>query len=84
MILSLAMWPALLAIPFLPLTIRQRTVVGTAAIVVIEVLFWGGALLAGKEAANRYKDKLNPSRWLRMRRDPDVSDSPDSSDSEEK
>ena len=52
---SLILWILLLGVPFLPLTVAARGTVATAVIVVAEVIFWGGAALAGPEAARRMR-----------------------------
>jgi len=31
----------------------------------MEVLFWSGSLLTGKEILGKYKEKLNPKNWFR-------------------
>jgi hypothetical protein len=67
MIVSMLLWPLLAAVPFLPLSVRGRASAGGILFAVIEILFWGGALLAGKEAAQRYRDKLDPRTWFRKR-----------------
>jgi hypothetical protein len=68
MVISMLMWPLLAGVPFLPLPARAKAVIGIALFALIEVLFWGGALLAGKEAAQRYRDKLDPRTWFRKRK----------------
>ena len=55
MISSLPIWPLLLAVPFLPLGIAARGAVGTGMVVLAEIMFWGGAALAGPEAARRVR-----------------------------
>lgn len=57
---SLGLWILLPGVPFLPLSVAVRGTVGTALIVVAEVIFWGGAALAGPEAARRMR-----SWWCR-------------------
>ena len=58
---SLPLWPALLAVPFLPLSLAAQGAVATGIVVVAEVAFWGGAALAGPEAARRMRS------WWRRR-----------------
>ena len=55
MVGALPLWLALLGVPFLPLTVAGRGGVATVIIVVAEVAFWGGALLAGPEAVRRLR-----------------------------
>lgn len=61
MVSSLPLWPALLAVPFLPLSLAGQGAVATGIVVVAEVAFWGGAALAGPEAARRMRS------WWRRR-----------------
>lgn len=58
---SLVLWCLLPAVPFLPLSVAARGTVATALIVVAEVIFWGGAAMAGPEAARRMRS------WRRRR-----------------
>ncbi|HIE91889.1 MAG TPA: transporter suffix domain-containing protein [Acidobacteria bacterium] len=52
---SLPLWVVLLGVPFLPLSVAARGVVATSIVIVAEVAFWGGAVMAGPEAARRMK-----------------------------
>ena len=63
MVSSLPIWPLLLLVPFLPLGIAARGAVGTGMVVLAEILFWGGAALAGPEAVRRVR-----SWWRRPSR----------------
>ncbi|MCY3843110.1 MAG: transporter suffix domain-containing protein [Acidobacteria bacterium] len=58
---SLPLWPALLGVPFLPLSLAAQGAVATGIVIVAEVAFWGGAALAGPEAARRMRS------WWRRR-----------------
>ena len=60
---SLGLWILLLGVPFLPLSVAARGTAATAMIIVAEVIFWGGAALAGPEAARRMR-----SWWRRPKR----------------
>ena len=60
---SLPLWPILLLVPFLPLGIAARGAVGTGIVVLAEIMFWGGAALAGPAAARRVRS------WWRRPRD---------------
>ncbi len=44
-----------LVLPLLPLAITQKALLVTVLLATGEVLFWLGALLAGKEVAQRFK-----------------------------
>ncbi|WP_310429993.1 transporter suffix domain-containing protein [Chamaesiphon sp. VAR_48_metabat_135_sub] len=60
---SCLLWAAVLAVPILPLSIAKKSLVATSLIVISEVMFWLGILLAGKEIAHRYRRNLNPYYW---------------------
>ena len=61
---SLGLWILLPGVPFLPLSVAARGAVGTALIVVAEVIFWAGAAMAGPETARRMRSwwRRQPSR----------------------
>ena len=58
----------MLVIPFLPLTNKTRMIGSGASFIAMEVLFWSGGLLLGKELLVKYKEKLNPKNWVRKNR----------------
>lgn len=55
MVGSLPVWPGLLGVPFLPLSVASRGLVATGLVVLAEVAFWGGACLAGPDAVKRIR-----------------------------
>ncbi len=55
MSLSLLLWVCLLSVPFLPLSVAGRGTVATALIVIAEVAFWVGAVIAGPAATRRMR-----------------------------
>ena len=68
MALSLIFWPLLLVVPFLPLSGGAKVSLAGALVIVAEVMFWLGALLAGPAAARRMKT------W--WKRTPDSDEAP--------
>ena len=62
MVFSLALWVALPVVPFLPLSVTAKATGAGALIIVAEVAFWGGAVLAGPTAARRMR-----SWWRRSK-----------------
>ena len=64
-ILSLIIWVLPLGIPFLPLTGKMKAISITGSLIIAEVLFWIGALMAGKEAAGKIRKIMNPKNWKR-------------------
>jgi len=67
-VLSLVLWLGLLAVPFLALPAAQKAAWAGGIVVVAEVLFWVGALLAGKELAQRLRSTFNPMHWWQRSR----------------
>lgn len=53
--LAIAMWCALLALPFLPFSVATRATIGVGILVVAEVIFWVGCAFLGPEIAKRFK-----------------------------
>lgn len=64
-ITSLIFWIAPLIVPFLPLTGQLKAMIISGAIIIAEILFWIGAILAGKEVAMKVRSYLNPRNWRR-------------------
>ena len=60
---SCLLWVAILAVPLLRLSIAQAATLAASLVVISEVLFWVGILLAGKELAHRWRRQLDPRRW---------------------
>ena len=58
------LWVAVLLVPILPLVnVTQKAIVVTSLLIVSEIIFWLGILLAGKELAHQYRQQLNPLYW---------------------
>ena len=62
-----ALYAALPVVPFLPLTTAQKIGVSFGLVVAAEVVFWGVALLVGKEVVTRYRRFLDPRALFRKR-----------------
>lgn len=63
MLFSGVAFAIMLAIPFLNLSNEHKVIGSTAAFIAMEVLFWTGGLLVGKELFKKYKGYLNPKNW---------------------
>jgi hypothetical protein len=62
-------WLLMLALPFLSLSIADKALGTVLLLTVAEAMFWLGALLAGQEVVQRYRQQLNPHKvWKRIRR----------------
>ena len=62
-----ALYVAIPAVPFLPLTTAQKIGLTTGLVVVAEAVFWGAALFVGREAISRYRSYFDPRVWFRKR-----------------
>jgi hypothetical protein len=62
-ITSCLLWVAILAVPILRTSVAQKAALAASLVVISEVLFWIGILLAGKELAHRLRHQLNPRYW---------------------
>lgn len=62
-IVSLVFWIFPIIIPFISFSIGMKTTIITSAIIIAEILFWTGAVLAGKEAAVKIRGYFNPKNW---------------------
>jgi hypothetical protein len=65
-ILSSIFWLIPLIVPFTSLQIKTKAGIITGSLVFAEVMFWIGALLAGKEVAIKFKSYLNPKNWRKQ------------------
>jgi len=55
MVSSLPLWLVLPILPFIGISIAAKAMVATIVVVVAELMFWGGAALAGPAAVRRVK-----------------------------
>lgn len=56
MVTSLPLWLVLPVLPFLGISIAAKATVTTVVVIVAELMFWGGAALAGPGAVRRLKN----------------------------
>lgn len=63
MLLSGLAFAIMLVIPFLKISNEYKVIGSSAAFIAMEVLFWTGGLLVGKELFKKYKAYLNPKNW---------------------
>lgn len=59
------LWAAAVAVPFLPLATAAKVWLAAGFAVAAEVVFWGAALVLGREVAVRYRRHLDPRNWFR-------------------
>lgn len=53
--------------PFLQLETQHKVIWSTTSLVCMEVSFWVGGLLVGKELFMKYKARLNPANWFKKK-----------------
>ncbi|MFB6317527.1 transporter suffix domain-containing protein [Saccharicrinis sp. FJH54] len=66
-LLSGVAFAIMLLIPFLDLENKTKVIGSTTALITMEVLFYVGGFLLGKELFKKYKDKLNPVNWFKRK-----------------
>jgi hypothetical protein len=51
-------------VPFLPLSMTQKGIVVTVLVIGMEITWWAGVALVGKQLITRYIKYLNPRTWF--------------------
>lgn len=64
MVFSGVFFAATIVIPFLKLPPQTKIIASTTSLILMEVIFWLGGLLVGKELLSKYKKQLNPRNWF--------------------
>lgn len=64
MIFSGVFFAATFIIPLFDLPGKTKVIAVTTSLVLMEVVFWSGGLLVGKELFSKYKKQLNPKNWF--------------------
>lgn len=65
MIFSGVFFGATFIIPLFDLPTKTKVIASGASLVLMEVVFWLGGLLVGKELFAKYKNRLNPRNWFK-------------------
>jgi membrane-anchored protein YejM (alkaline phosphatase superfamily) len=65
MIFSGVFFAATLIFPLTQLPVKTKVIASTTSLILMEIVFWSGGLLVGKELFTRYKRKLNPVSWFK-------------------
>ncbi|MFW6257258.1 MAG: transporter suffix domain-containing protein [Prolixibacteraceae bacterium] len=65
MIFSGVFFAATLLIPLLDLPTKTKIIAATTSLVLMEIVFWLGGILVGKELFIKYKKQLNPANWVK-------------------
>jgi len=67
MVFSGVFFAATFVIPLLTLSSKTKVIAITTSLVLMEVVFWLGGLLVGKELFTKYKQNLNPKNWFKKK-----------------
>ena len=61
-LLSGVFWFSIFAVPFLPLTVAQKTALGGGLFVAVQIAWWSGAALAGPAVVGKITDRFRRSK----------------------
>ncbi|WP_409295102.1 transporter suffix domain-containing protein [Peribacillus sp. SCS-26] len=64
LVISTLFWLTPLLVPFLELSGKGKVVLTALLLIAAEILFWAGVFFAGKEAAKKFRGRLNPKNWF--------------------
>ena len=65
MVFSGVFFGATFIIPLFDLPTKTKVIASTTSLVLMEVVFWAGGLLVGKELFTKYKKQLDPRNWFK-------------------
>lgn len=61
-------------IPFFVSEVRSKVVAVSTSLILMEIVFWSGGLLVGKELFTKYKSYLNPRKWIKKKKQNEEQD----------
>ena len=67
-LLSCILFGLIFVVPFLPVSLAQKGIIVTVLIIGMEVTWWVGVAIAGKQMITKYKKYLNPCNWLSQKK----------------
>lgn len=67
MVFSGVFFAATFVIPFLEFPTKTKVIATTTSLILMEIAFWMGGLLVGKELFSKYKKQWNPRNWVRKK-----------------
>lgn len=76
MIFSGVFFAATLIIPLFDLPTKTKVIASTTSFILMEVVFWTGGLLVGKELFSKYKKQLDPRSWFKKKGDAEINSDP--------
>jgi len=63
-ILSGILFGLIFVVPFTPFSIARKGIIVTALVISMEITWWVGVAILGKQVITKYKKHLNPRTWL--------------------
>jgi hypothetical protein len=75
-ILSGILFGLIFVVPFLPLSVVWKGILFSALVIGMEITWWTGVLLAGKQLITRYLKYLNPLAWFLRKNRNDSGEQP--------
>jgi hypothetical protein len=63
-ILSGILFGLIFVVPFTPFSIARKGIIVTALVISMEITWWVGVAILGKQVITKYKKYLNPRTWL--------------------
>ena len=69
MIFSGVFFAATFVIPLFDLPTKTKLIASTTSFLLMEVVFWSGGLLVGKELFTKYKKQLDPRNWFKKKKE---------------
>jgi hypothetical protein len=74
MLFSGVFFGASFIIPLLGFETKTKVIAITTSLILMEVVFWSGGLLVGKELFQSYKKNLNPKNWFNKKENDEKQD----------
>ena len=66
-VVSCILFGLIFVVPFLPLTTLQKGISVTILVICMEITWWTGVALIGKQLFTKYRKYFNPSTWWKNR-----------------
>ena len=63
-LLSGILFGLIFVVPFLPLSVAWKSILVSALVIGMEITWWAGVVLVGKQLITRYIKYLNPFTWF--------------------
>jgi hypothetical protein len=67
-LLSGILFGLIFVVPFLPFSLSQKGIIFTALVIGMEITWWVGVAIIGKQVITKYKKYLNPCYWFSRRK----------------